>query len=138
MFNVKKKDMGKSNESESFQRNQVAKGTSITGDIETNGSIRIDGELTGTIKSSGKIVIGETGKVNGDIICQTANCSGDVKGKITVAELLTLHATASIKGDIITGKLAIEPGAAFTGNCSMGAVIKEMLHDKQDPKEKQA
>ena len=76
-------------------------------------------------------------KVNGEIICQTANCSGDVKGKITVAELLTLHATASIKGDIITGKLAIEPGAAFTGNCSMGAVIKEMLHDKQDPKEKQ-
>jgi cytoskeletal protein CcmA (bactofilin family) len=138
MFNTNKKGMGKSNESESFQRNQVAKGTTITGDIETNGSIRIDGELTGTIKSSGKVVIGETGKVNGEIICQTANCSGNVKGKITVTELLTLHSTASIKGDIITGKLAIEPGATFTGNCSMGAVIKEMSHDKKGSKQKQA
>ena len=138
MFSSNKKGMGKSNETESFQRNQVAKGTKITGDIDTNGSIRIDGELTGTLKSSGKVVIGETGRVEGEIICQTASFSGKLKGKVTVSELLTLHATAAINGDIITGKLAIEPGATFTGNCSMGAVIKEMSHDKQGSKQKQA
>lgn len=130
--------MGKSNETESFQRNQLAKGTKVIGDIETNGNIRIDGELTGTIKSSGKVVIGETGKVDGEIICQNASCSGNIKGKITVSELLSLQSSATVNGDIVTGKLQIEPGANFSGNCSMGAVIKDITGEEQHSKQKQA
>ena len=83
-------------------------------------------------------MVGSTGTIDGDIICQNSNVSGKVKGKITVKELLALQAYASINGDIITGKLSIEPGAAFTGSCSMGAVIKEISIDSNNRKEKQA
>lgn len=140
MFNSNKKAMAKNNEQESFARNHIAIGTSIVGNIDTNGDIRIDGELKGTIKSAGKVVIGESGKIEGEIICQNANLSGKLKGKITVKELLTLLSTANLNGDIVTGKLAIEPGAAFSGSCSMGAVIKEISGDKnqQNQREKQA
>lgn len=138
MFNSNKKRMGKTNDADSFARNHIAKGTSISGDIETNGDIRIDGVLVGTLKSTGKVVVGNTGSIDGDIICQNSNVSGKVKGKITVKELLALQASASINGDIITGKLSIEPGATFTGSCSMGAVIKEISIDSSNRKEKQA
>jgi len=94
--------------------------------------------LVGTLKSTGKVVVGSTGSIDGDIICQNSNVSGKVKGKITVKELLALQASASINGDIITGKLSIEPGAAFTGSCSMGAVIKEISIDSNNRKEMQA
>jgi len=131
--------MGKTNDADSFARNHIAKGTSITGDVETNGDIRIDGVLVGTLKSTGKVVIGGTGTIEGDIICQNANISGGIKGKITVKELLSMQTSASINGDIITGKLSIEPGATFTGSCSMGAVIKDIsIDNKNQRKEKQA
>ena len=138
MFNKNKNSMGKGNEGGSFTPNHIAKGTTINGDIETNGDMRIDGVLVGTIKSSGKVVLGETGSVEGNVICQNGNISGSIKGKITVKELLAMQSSASINGDIITGKLSIEPGATFTGSCSMGAVIKEISSDKQERKEKQA
>lgn len=121
--------MGKTNDADGFARNHLAKGTSISGDVETNGDIRIDGVLSGTLKSTGKVVIGSTGTIDGDIICQNANISGKIKGKITVKELLSLQASATVNGDIVTGKLSIEPGATFTGSCSMGAVIKEISVD---------
>jgi cytoskeletal protein CcmA (bactofilin family) len=100
--------------------NLIGTGTEITGDINSNGDIRIDGALTGNLKTAGKVVIGETGKVNGEIDCKNSEVLGEVHGKIKVGELLSLKATAKIFGDIITKKLAIEPGSKFTGNCNMG------------------
>jgi cytoskeletal protein CcmA (bactofilin family) len=49
-----------------------------------------------------------------------------VKGKLEISELLVLKATAVINGDIVTGKLVVEPGAIFNGSCRMGATIKEI------------
>ncbi|MBN2276041.1 MAG: polymer-forming cytoskeletal protein [Bacteroidales bacterium] len=99
--------------------NQIGVGTEITGDVSTNGDIRIDGVLNGNLKTKGKLVIGETGTVKGEITCKNTVVEGSVNGKITVAELLTLKATSSFNGDINTRRLAIEPGAKFTGNCNM-------------------
>ena len=107
-------------------RNHISHDTRIQGDIETSGDLRLDGTLVGTIRSKGKVVIGTTGKVEGEIYCQHSNISGEVKGKMIVAELLSLQSSAKVECDIHTGKLAIEPGALFTGSCSMGAVLKEM------------
>ena len=135
---MSRKNMSKNVEIEGSTRNHVAGGTKITGDIETNGDFRIDGELIGTITSTGKVVIGETGKVEGEINCQNSNISGSLKGKISVKELLSLQASATINGDIETGKLSIEPGANFTGNCSMGAVIKDISTSSEELREKQA
>jgi len=111
--------MAKITETENNVINQIGVGTEITGDVTTNGDIRFDGLLTGNLKTRGKVVIGETGAVKGEINCKNSVVEGKVEGKISVGELLTLKATSSLTGDIITRRLAIEPGAKFSGNCSM-------------------
>lgn len=108
-------------ETENNVVNQIGVGTEITGDVSTNGDIRFDGVLTGNLKTKGKVVIGETGTVKGEISCKNSVVEGKVEGKISVVELLTLKATSSLTGDIVTRRLAIEPGAKFSGNCSMSA-----------------
>lgn len=130
--------MAKSNEFDGQSRNHIATGTKISGDIDTNGDIRIDGELTGSITSTGKVVIGETGKIDGEIKCQNANISGTVIGQLSVDELLSLQASARIHGDIKTGKMSVEPGANFTGSCDMGAVIKDIAGNNNERREKTA
>jgi cytoskeletal protein CcmA (bactofilin family) len=129
MFN---KAMAKDNSSETPSVNLIGVGTVIQGDITTNGDIRIDGALTGSIAVKGKLVIGVSGSVDGEIVCQNADISGGIKGKITVSELLTLKASAKLIGDIITNKIAIEPGATFSGSCSMGGVIKDIKGERTE------
>lgn len=129
MFN---KAMAKDNASETPSVNLIGAGTVIQGDIKTNGDIRIDGALTGSISVKGKLVIGVSGSVDGEISCQNADVSGTVKGKVTVAELLTLKASAKLTGDIITNKIAIEPGAMFSGSCSMGGIIKDFKGERTE------
>jgi cytoskeletal protein CcmA (bactofilin family) len=111
--------MAKNNETEPAAINLISNGTDISGDIKSNGDIRIDGSLTGNLNTKGKVVIGVTGKVNGEVICKNSEVSGSVEGKIMVNQLLILKASSKILGDIATSKLSIEPGAKFTGNCKM-------------------
>jgi cytoskeletal protein CcmA (bactofilin family) len=111
--------MAKYNETDSPTINLISNGTDITGDIKSNGDIRIDGTLTGNLNTKGKVVIGTTGKVSGEVICKNSEVSGIVEGKITVGQLLNLKASSKILGDIATSKLSIEPGARFSGNCKM-------------------
>lgn len=106
--------------------NLIGIGTQITGDINSAGDVRIDGTLNGDIKLNGRLVIGPNGKIEGNVICQNADVSGEIKGTVQVAEMLALKATAKISGDIITNKLSIEPGAVFTGSCNMGAIVKSI------------
>ena len=113
--------------------NMIGSGTVITGDIRSKGDIRVDGVLKGSVITEGKVVLGKDGIIEGDIECSSADISGTIKAKISVSQLLTLKTSAKLNGDIITNKLAIEPGAEFTGSCSMGAVIKEINHvEKQE------
>ncbi len=100
--------------------NIISEGTSIKGDIIALGDIRIDGILLGNIEAKGRLVIGPKGTVEGEINCNNIEVSGIIKGKITVQELLNMKSSAQIYGDIIAGKLSVEPGSVFTGNCKMG------------------
>jgi cytoskeletal protein CcmA (bactofilin family) len=111
--------MGKYNETDNTTINLISNGTEITGDIKSNGDIRIDGSLTGSLSTKGKVVIGPTGKINGEVYCKNSEVSGTVEGKISVGQLLNLKASSKITGDVITFKLSIEPGAKFSGNCKM-------------------
>lgn len=113
--------MAKIIETENNVINQIGLGTEITGDVATNGDIRFEGSLNGNLKTKGKIVVGETGVIKGEINCKNSVIEGKIEGRIIVSELLTLKSTSSLKGDIITRRLAIEPGAQFTGNCNMEA-----------------
>ena len=119
--------------------NMIGAGTIITGDVISKGDIRVDGTLKGSVSTEGKVVLGREGVIEGDIVCKDADISGTIKARITVSQLLSLKSTAKLNGDIITNKLSIEPGASFTGSCSMGAVIKDIKHaEKQEKKEKTA
>ena len=129
--------MTKSNTQETNSVNLIGSGTTIEGDIKSTGDIRIDGNLVGSLNTKGKLVIGSTGSIDGEVVCQNADISGNIKGKITVHELLSLKATSKLTGDIITNKLAIEPGANFSGSCSMGAVIKDIKHGEQTSKQQE-
>lgn len=106
--------------------NTIGAGTVVTGDVQSKGDIRVDGSLKGSLNTSGKVVLGKEGVIEGDVLCNSADISGIIKAKITVSQLLSLKATAKLNGDIITNKLSIEPGASFSGSCSMGAVIKDL------------
>jgi cytoskeletal protein CcmA (bactofilin family) len=106
--------------------NTIGKGTYLEGNVETYGNIRIEGKITGNVKSKSKIALGPSSHVQGNITSQNADIEGEVKGRIEVAELLVLKATAVINGDIATGKLVVEPGAVFNGSCKMGAAVKEI------------
>jgi len=99
--------------------NIISEGTTIKGDIISNGDIRIDGELSGNISAKGKLVVGPRGKIEGEIVCNNVEVSGFIKGKVTANELLNMKSTSKIEGDIIAGKLSVEPGSLFTGTCSM-------------------
>ena len=125
MFTSKEINMARPNENLGVV-NLIGVGTTIIGDITSSGDIRVDGTLKGSINTKGKVVVGSTGIVEGDVTCQNADVSGEIKAKITVSELLSLKTTAKLDGDIVANKLSIEPGANFSGSCSMGAVIKDI------------
>lgn len=114
--------------------NRIVDGTSIEGHIKSDSNIRIDGRLKGTIQTKGKLVIGQTGSIEGEITCESADIEGVFAGKIHVNGLLTLKATSKLTGDIITGKLAIEPGAVFSGSCSMGGLTRETVISEPEKK----
>jgi cytoskeletal protein CcmA (bactofilin family) len=128
--------MAKNNhDSEPNGINIIGTGTIITGDINSNGDIRIDGNLTGKLATKGKVVVGTTGRIKGEITCKNSDVEGEIEGKITASQLLSLKATSQITGDIIANKLAIEPGCRFTGNCDMRSTTTASPHEDKPKKE---
>lgn len=125
--------MAKYNENENTSNNinLIGFGTEIHGDVACGGDLRIDGTLVGNINAKGKVVIGETGRIKGEITCKNTDVSGTVDGKIMVSELLSLKSTAKVIGDMSTNRLAIEPGSRFTGYCDMKA--EEVTTSSQKP-----
>jgi cytoskeletal protein CcmA (bactofilin family) len=105
--------------------NVIGKGTILEGNIETFGNLRIEGKVIGNIRSKSKVALGNSSQIEGNLFSQNADIEGQVKGKLEIAEVLVLKATAVINGDITTGKLVVESGAVFNGTCKMGATIKD-------------
>lgn len=110
--------------------NQFGQGTVISGDVLTEGDIRIDGRVTGNVTSRGKTVVGATGVIEGNIICQNAHIDGRINGTIEVMEILFLSKTAVVNGDIRIKKLVVEEGARFNGKCMMGMSIAHQETDQ--------
>lgn len=106
--------------------NRIVEGTSITGDVVTDSNFRLDGYLKGTLESAGKLVVGPSGKIEGEIVCGNADIEGEIVGNIKVDGVLILKSTARITGNIVAGKIGVENGAEFNGNCSMSGKPVEM------------
>lgn len=129
MFNEKKEKTPQTTE-----RNVIGKNTKIKGDIISEGDFRIDGSVEGTIKTDGRVIVGKSGEIKGKVECANADFEGTFSGELIVQNLLTLKSTSKISGDVIIGKLSVEPGADFNATCSMKGSVKELANGKQKEK----
>lgn len=100
-------------------QNRINEGTHIIGDISSTGFFRIDGTIEGNIKTPSKVVVGKTGVVKGTLHCESADVEGHLEGDLLVTESLILRSTAQIDGDLVVGKLSVEPGAVINASCIM-------------------
>lgn len=128
--------MAKNFEMENSAINLIANGTTIEGNITSNGDIRVDGSLKGTMSTKGKVIVGSSGKIKGEIRCKNLEVEGSIDGKVFVVELLSLRSRSKLTGEITTNKLAIEPGAHFTGKCDMTGAPQSNL--EKEPEQKAA
>ncbi|MDR6299842.1 bactofilin family protein [Mesonia maritima] len=133
MFSENKKNRQSGEASK--EQNKIAQGTVITGDLEATGSFRIEGTIEGNLKTPGKVVVGKTGFINGEIECEYADFEGKFSGKLKVKETLTLRNSAHIEGEVITGKLAVEPGATFNATCEMKGGVKSLKDERRSKKQ---
>lgn len=101
------------------EHNRIVEGTQLQGNIHSPGDIRIDGHVKGNLSVGGKLVVGPSGAVDGEVRAQEASIAGRVIGKLEIKGLTTLAQTANVQADLNTGKLAVETGAQFTGTCTM-------------------
>lgn len=112
--------------------NLIGAGTTIEGELKANGDIRVDGNVNGKVSSKAKVVLGDSAKISGDLHCQNADISGNIIGNLFIDDVLILKSTAVVNGDIFTGKLVIEAGSVFNGQCHMGELkIKHSIGERE-------
>ena len=107
-------------ESQSDETTIISNGVKIDGKLTSSGNIRVEGEIEGDISSQRNIVVGEGGKVNGQINADSITIGGKVSGTVRANEKLLLDPKGYLKGDIFTKILVIEAGARFDGKSKMG------------------
>ena len=115
-------------------RNVIGKTTKITGDIVSEGDFRVDGTIEGSIKTSGRLIIGKEGRIEGKAMCKNADIEGTIIGNLHVDNLLTLKETANVQGDVVMDKLSVAPGAIFNVKCVMKGGVKELHGQGQNKK----
>lgn len=111
----------------------IGKDTVFTGKITAQGSVRIDGGLQGDIITKGDIVVGETGRIEGNLHARNILIAGELKGNVVASGKLELANTARIIGDLKVSSLVIDDGAVFQGTCQMDKPGKSAT-TKQDMK----
>ncbi len=116
--------------------NRIVEGTAIKGNIQSSADFRLDGQLVGDFESTGKLVVGPTGSVLGNIVCENCDIEGKFEGKIQVSETLTLKEGAYVKGEVICGKLSVEQGAIFNATCNMSSEKSTPTKNAKEQSEK--
>jgi len=98
----------------------VGPSVKIQGDLNSEGNIRIEGSVSGKVKTTQSVHVGEAAKLTADIFAGNAVVAGEVQGNLKISSNLILLKTARINGDIACAILRVEDGAQFTGKCAMG------------------
>lgn len=119
MFNNKKEEAPQSFTMQAI--NNIGSGTTIEGNVKTEGDIRIDGKIIGNIFCKGRLVTGPSSSITGDIVCTNGNIDGMVKGNIQVNEVLKVTRTANIDGNITSKKLIVDEGAVIQAKITMSS-----------------
>jgi cytoskeletal protein CcmA (bactofilin family) len=138
MFNAKSKSDVLRETPAGTSASLIGAGTTLKGDISSNGDLRIDGKLVGNIDCTAKVVIGANGVVEGDISGQQADIMGTVTGSIKVKDILQLKSSCVVSGDLYATKLQIEPAATFNGQCHMIPEVKSGNNNGRLAPEKQS
>jgi len=99
--------------------NTIEKNTTFVGNFVSESDIRVDGTFEGSIETKGKVVIGNSGSIEGTIVCNSADIEGKFVGTIQVQDLLSIGSTGSVEGDVAISKLIVESGAIFNAKSSM-------------------
>jgi cytoskeletal protein CcmA (bactofilin family) len=116
----------------------VGSGTVVTGEADFKAMMRVDGHLSGRIKStSGTLIVGANGKVDANIEVAIAIVHGTVNGDIVATTRLELGRAAKLNGNIQTASLMIEPGALFEGSCKMIKATAEVSKAKPNGRDDQ-
>ena len=110
----------KTNPMSSAVLNVIGEGTTIKGDLISDGDLRIDGSVIGGITTKAKCVIGTSAKVTGNVDAKNCDISGRIDGDVKVSEILLIKSNGVINGDLRTSKLVVENGGEFNGSCTMG------------------
>ncbi len=97
----------------------IAQGTTLNGDIESDSNMRIDGNIIGNVYCKARVVLGESGIVQGNVTAENLDVLGTVNGDVVTNDLTCLKAKSTVNGDISTKRLQIEPNATFNGQCKM-------------------
>ena len=100
------------------------------GTLSVQGSLRVDGHLEGSVDNARQVIIGEGGKITGDVTAHTIVCGGDIVGNVC-ADMLEILGQASIKGDIRAHKMMVEEGGRIEGKCKIGA-SEEAPQEEED------
>ncbi len=103
----------------------IGPGMTVVGDCETEGSIRIEGNIAGSIRAGKAVVVGEDAWVKGDISTQDAVLSGKVTGTIVAESRLEVKASSWIEGDVHARCLQLEEGAVRKGTVNMGDAARD-------------
>ncbi len=107
--------------------NSLVNGTKVDGNIHAENDFRIDGSLIGNLICKGKLIIGPSGKVDGEVSCSNAVIEGNFDGTLKVDDLLVVKTSARVTGDITVGNVNVESGAVFNVSCNTGAAVKKMV-----------
>ncbi len=117
----------------------MGNGTKIIGDLETKGSVRVEGEITGKIKAKGDVFVGKAGNIQTEIEARKVVIAGKVEANIVAHKKLEILETGILKGDIKTDKLIIKEGATFIGNSKLlnknNQTLKPELNSKNIKKD---
>ncbi|MBK5096484.1 MAG: polymer-forming cytoskeletal protein [Gemmatimonadetes bacterium] len=103
----------------------IGPGMKITGDCESDGTIRVEGAIEGSVKAAKSVVVGKDGIVVGDITTQDAIVAGRVNGSVTAESRVELQASCRIQGDIRSRRVKLEEGGQIDGSLHMGANIQQ-------------
>lgn len=98
----------------------IGPGMRVVGDLETDGTVRIEGRVDGNVRAGKAVVLGKEGSVQGTIQTQDAVISGRLIGTLTADSRLELQATSRIEGDVYARRLHLEEGAILNGTVNMG------------------
>ena len=97
----------------------IGKSTKFTGNISTEGTIRIDGDVLGDVILSGNLILGEQGKIKGNVKSDNIHLSGTIEGDTISAKQIHISSTGKLYGDITVKNIIIDEGGLFQGNCNM-------------------